>query len=920
MTADAAAIHFRLLGPFEASREGEPLALGAAKQRALLARLLLNANEVVPRDRLIDDLWGEAAAKNAAHTIQVYVSSLRKALGRDVIATRAPGYLVSVDEGGLDLLRFEALQTSGREAVARGQALAAERALTEALSLFRGPPLADFAYERWAEHEVARLETARLSCHEELIEARLSLGRHAELVGELETLVKANPLRERLRGQLMLALYRQGRQAEALECYQQTRALLDDELGIEPTSDLKDIHRRILNQDPSLVPEPQPKRVQSTLPSPATSFLGRDRELAEIEALLSHADVRLLTLTGPGGTGKTRLAVETARRLTDAYADGVYWVPLASLREPGLVVSSVAQAIDAKVELVEHIGDKRLLLLLDNFEQVVDAAPEVATLLSACPHLELLVTSRESLHLNGEQIYPVPTLATSDGVELFLARARARTPDFQGNGVISVLCSRLDNLPLAIELAAARTTALSPTQILEHMSHRLDLLTGGRDTDPRQQTLRGAIEWSYDLLSESEQRLFRRLSVFAGGCALEAAQEVAEAELDVLQSLVEKSLVRFSSGRYWMLETVREFAREQLEASTEAAEVRRRHSLWLLRLAGEAEAGLRGPDAEAWLDRLDREEENLRACLAWLEAVGPVESQLDLIRGIWPRWDLRGQYVEGLRWAEPAIARSQSLRSVSRARVLYAAAALAQPIGRDDLVQELLEELLPLAREVGDGYSVSAGLQAKCYFANVAGDFAEAERLYQEAIQAAEEISDHQLIGWAKGSLADVYLRQGEFERSISTAQESLASFRAVGLEEGIGLALHNLAWGLFLAGRDEEAFDAARESGLISRRIGDPQMMVWTTLLFAALASRRGSSIVGARLIGAVEAHRSRLGLTAHGVEGVQLQTTIRELRGALGSEYEDAFAEGAELSLDDAVGLALRSHELSPQDTRTA
>ena len=309
---------------------------------------------------------------------------------------------------------------------------------------------------------------------------------------------------------------------------------------------------------------------RTNLPIPSTPFLGREAELAEVASLLASSDTRLLTLTGPGGTGKTRLAAQAAGLVSDRYADGVWWIPLGPLRDPKLVLVTAAQIVGSKNGLAGHIQDKEMLCLFDNFEQVVEAAADIAELLASCPNLDLLVTSREPLHVTGEQEYAVPPFVHEEGVGFFLARARAVKADFEADEAVSEICRRLDDLPLALELAAARVKALTSTQILERLEHRLPLLTGGaRDLPERQRTLRATIEWSYDLLAEEEQRLFARLSVFSGGCTLEAAEDVCEADLDTLQSLVDKSLLRFTNERYWMLETIREYAADRLRESDE---------------------------------------------------------------------------------------------------------------------------------------------------------------------------------------------------------------------------------------------------------------------------------------------------------------------------------------------------------------
>jgi len=362
---------------------------------------------------------------------------------------------------------------------------------------------------------------------------------------------------------------------------------------------------------------------RTNLPVPATPFLGREHELQQVLALLEGA--RLLTLTGPGGTGKTRLGLQAAAEASDRYPHGVFWVPLAPLRDPELVLEMAGQALGAKDGLAEHVADKSLLLLLDNFEHVVEAAAGLAELLASCPNLHLLVTSRELLRLPAEQAYPVPPLEPEDGTELFLARARAIEPGFATGAAVPELCARLEQLPLALELAAARVRVLSPEQLLERLSGRLDLLKAGRGVDARQETLRATIEWSHELLAEAERQLFARLAVFRGGCTLESAEQVCDADLDTLQSLVDKSLVRVREhDRFWMLETIREYAAERLQSSGEAEELRRRHAEHFLALAEETEPLAREVDP-ATLDRLEQEADNLRAALDWLGAPGEIQ-------------------------------------------------------------------------------------------------------------------------------------------------------------------------------------------------------------------------------------------------------------------------------------------------------
>ena len=422
----------------------------------------------------------------------------------------------------------------------------------------------------------------------------------------------------------------------------------------------------------------------TNLPIPATPFLGRERELSQVIELLG-GESRLLTLTGPGGIGKTRLALQAAAEASDRFSAGVWWVPLASLRDPALVVTTVEQVLGARVDLARHIGDKSMLLVFDNFEQVVDASSELVALLAACPALEMVVTSRERLRVRGEQTYPVPLLGPDDGEALFVARARSIDPSFVTGGAVAELCSRLDELPLALELAAARTAVFSPEQMLDRLGSRLDLLKGERDADPRQQTLRATIQWSYDLLSPIEQALLDRLSVFADGCSYEASEQVADADPDTLQSLLDKSLVRRrgsgSESRYWMLETIREFAAEQLAKTGERDTTRERHLAFYVSLVVEAEPQLTGRSQKEWFDRLSVEQENVRAALGFACDRADGEQALMLAGSFWRYWWTRGQIDEGERWYEAALAVGDGASDTARARGLFGLAHMTEARG-----------------------------------------------------------------------------------------------------------------------------------------------------------------------------------------------------------------------------------------------
>jgi predicted ATPase len=652
---------------------------------------------------------------------------------------------------------------------------------------------------------------------------------------------------------------------------------------------------------------PPLKTISNTnLPRPASSFVGRETELAAVLDRI-EAGARLLTLTGPGGSGKTRLALEAAVSLVPSYKAGVFWIGLAALRDHALVSETVAHTLGAKDGLPEHIAERELLLLLDNLEQVIEAAPELSGLLQACPNLTLLVTSRELLRVQGEVEYPVPPLAALEAVTLFCERAQIEPSD-----EISELCARLDSLPLAVELAAARAKALSPTQILERLSSRLDLFKGGRDSDPRQQTLRATIEWSYDLLSADEQRLFARLSVFSGGCTLEAAEEVCEADLDTLQSLVEKSLLRFTpseaGSRYWMLETIREYACDKLEEVQESVALGQKHADHISRLAASAEPELEGPRMSEWIAVLAAEEDNIRAALAFLEDTDQTYQELELTGSLQNFWYVRGNLVEGRRWSESALQASAGAPTVARAKVLNAVAGFAEKLGDSESTKAYAEQALLVSRELGYARGVTSSLVALSLAHRLQGNRAAAASFLDEASESARASGDAFSLADATAGLAFLAMEEEDFLRAITRAKEARDLYREIGDSSGDAYALTIVGSCLLHSGQRTAGLEAMGEALPTLLELGFVAILAGTLGLVASATPDSGDAEVGATLMGAEDSLRQRVSLPRTGAYVALHAAGVDDLRLRLGAEcYEEAFALGSAMTLEEAVELAI-------------
>jgi predicted ATPase len=645
---------------------------------------------------------------------------------------------------------------------------------------------------------------------------------------------------------------------------------------------------------------PPLKTISSTnLPRPASSFVGREREIADVTALLGDGS-RLVTLTGPGGSGKTRLAIEAASELVGHFGAGVFWVPLATVRDPALVADTIAQTLGAKEDLQTHVGERELLLLLDNLEQVVDSAPSLGELVEACPNLRLLVTSRELLRVPGEVEYEVLPLAEPDAVELFCVRAHS-----DSSPAVEELCRRLDNLPLAVELAAARAKVLTPDQILERLSQRLDLLKGGRAADPRQATLRATIEWSHDLLDEDERQLFRRLAVFAGGCTLDAAEEVADAGLDTLQSLVEKSLVRRTGDRFWMLETIREFALERLEELPEGASVGRRHAEYYLRFAEERRSAIN----RVILDELEAEHDNIRAARAWFEANGEIDAELELAAALAGFADTHGHWREELAATESALARARGATPAAQALGWQALANAVYSAGDLGRAEEAGDRALALHRSVHNDLGACAVLIVLGVIAAEGGDYERATTLFADGRELSAHLGERRYLSSATQNLGLYALLRGDLDEAQALTAEALEIARELGDERGIVPSLENLGVIALREGRLDRAGELLRESLEHARAIESPFGIFNALVGLAALAVAEGRSSRAAHLLGAADAVREDAGAERYEVlEGRLHEDTAERVRAELGEAGLAApYESGRSLSLEAAVELGL-------------
>jgi predicted ATPase/DNA-binding SARP family transcriptional activator/DNA-binding CsgD family transcriptional regulator len=992
-------VRIRLLGGFSVSvgsRTIEGSAWRLRKSASLVKLLALSSGHRMRREQVLEMLWPELGRRAAANNLRQALYAARRALEPERVADSH--YLVSQDESlalcprgelWVDVDAFEVAVATAR----RSQDPAAYRV---AIELYPGELLPDDLYEAWVESRHRELGDTFLSVMIELAGLYEEGGEYGRGVETLQRYLSAEPTNEEAYAGLMRLHALSGRRQEALSQFEQLRTVLSGQFGTEPDATTHRLRDEIAAGEFPAHPHPRaaPPREASdpsrhNLPALRTSFVGRGLEIVELKRTLSMT--RLLTLTGAGGSGKTRLALEVARDLVGSYANGVWLVELASLSEPGLVAQEVARALGAQEQpgrpllesLLDTLDDKEMLLLLDNCEHLIDAVANLTiTFLDSCPRLRVLATSRERLGVTGELTWLVPPLSVPgagdtltveelegyESARLFADRASKGHPGFEltpeNARAVSQVCTRLEGIPLAIELAAARVGILSAGQIFERLDHSLKLLTGGgRTENHRHRTLRATLDWGYELLDEPEQALFGRVSAFAGGFTLEAAESVGargeeieeEDVLELLTMLVDKSLVVAEESwergaRYRLLEPVRQYAREQLDVSGEAEAIGSRHAEFFLALAEEAEPELKGPQQVEWLDRLETEHDNLRAALSWSLGRG-ADLGPRMAVALCLFWYTRGYLSEGRTYLE-AVARSDVVATRERARALDGLGWIAEPQGDYGRARTAYEESLVLYRRSGDKTGVANVLGDLGSLALDRGDYEQATSLLQESLTLHRELGSREdLIGVLDG-LGVLASAKGEQEQSISFFSEALALSRGTGNVRRTAVSLGNLGFTMLAHGDPGQAKALLDESLALFREIGDSSNIAVSLMnsalatlskgdhgrvqalceeslkllqkaqdtqhiadclgIMASAAGAQGSAKRAARLWGAAEALREEVGVPLQPEDRMVLDPYLATARSSLGEiAWRTTLVEGRAMTSEQAIEYALDAGE---------
>ncbi|MCI0397102.1 MAG: tetratricopeptide repeat protein [Chloroflexi bacterium] len=967
--ARAPLLRIHLFGHLRLFYQERPFILAAPpKAQPLWAYLLLHRDGPVPRDVLAYTLWSDVLESEARANLRRHLHELRRALPPEPAET--PWFLTEASTlqwnpqapYWLDVAEFERLSRQPDR-------------LAEAVALYTGDLLANL-YDDWLYSHRERLQNLFFSDLSQLIGRSRQNGDYPQAIAYAQQILNADPLREDVIRELMSLRYVAGDRAGALQEHLRFKQRLEEELGVVPMPETVRLHELIaankplpghVEQTATIVRPPvtaEPAAPPHNIPAPLTAFVGRSQEIAEVMACLSGPDApaRLLTLTGPGGTGKTRLALEVARRFAaqrpPLFADGVFLVRLAEISDTHLVPFAIAEVLGLKESappsrinsVKSHLRSQQLLLLLDNFEQVVDAAPVLTELLSAAPGLRLLVTSRTVLHVYGEHEYPVPPLPLPDldhlpplaelfnyaAITLFVERARAVRPDFALNEsnapAVAEICVRLDGLPLALELAAARSKLFAPTVLLGQLANRLSFLASQARTLPaRQQTLRAAIDWSYNLLAEPEKILFACLAVFNGAFSLDAAEQVAGrrlaetghslAMIDALASLADKSMLRQvrlaedeDQPRFRMLLTIREYALERLIEKGEQLALQQLHANYYLALAEEASSKLLGTERADWLRRLKREEDNIRAALAWaLDAAAPPERAISgtrLALALYAYWTPRGNIAEGREWLQRALERRLLLPAASQVTLLNQTGWFAQLQGDYEAAEPLHQEALALAQELNDRPALANTLHFLGNAAGRQGRYEQADELLSRSLALYRQMTEIPPGQYASllNNLAIVAKRRGDYARATALLEESLALHRDRGEASGVAAVLANLGGIAALQKEYGRAVALHRESLALRQSVNDQMGIMLSLGFMAELAAIQGYSRRAALLYAASETLRQSIGASRTPATQDEYEQNLATARRHLSeADFAAAWEEGKAMSVPQAVTYAL-------------
>ena len=898
MTPAASAAELRVFGGLTAVGPSGPIALGGRQERTLLALLIAHRPVPLTTERLVDLLWPDDAPPTAAKTVQVYIGRLRAALGSEAIERAADAYRLAPAQR-VDADDVEGGIRAGL-AAAFADPLVGLVSLETALAPVAGEPFAGVAHLTSIEAAAARLDDLVWRAREQRYELLLRLGRLDVLLTELPAAARLEPLRERLWLTLMRAQADDGQRAEAVATYEAARGILAAELGVAPDRALTDLHDRLVRGDGanSTAVERYRPPFQTSLPSPSARFVGRTATVDELVERLRPGGRRLVTLTGPGGIGKTRLAIEVAERLAGAFAGAAAFVDLAAVDEAALVWPTIRDVLGMEGTVVGTLGDRRALLVLDNPERIADGAAALSALLREAPRLQILVASRSPLRIRDEEEVAVEPLSEQDASSLFVARARAVAAPTDDPEVVGAICARLDRLPLAIELAALQSATLPGADLLRALDRRLPTLVGGpRDAPVRHRTIEATIAWSHELLDEAEARLFARLAIFEGGWTVAAAEDVCAASRESLRVLVEHSLVRRSDDRMAMLDTIREYATLRLEASGERPALLLRHADWYVVEARRQQAATRLTGGSYRL--LSDDVANQRIAMRTLCDQPDTDRAVDFAVLLWSTWLSQGRLVEGDGWFREAMARSSGPNRPDWAGVLSTAAEFPRYLGDLTRAEAMKLEAIRLARETGDLEEVAASLVDVAEVARGRADATLARERYEEALAIRRRLGRPTGIAHAAYGLADLAADEGELDEAttlyaetISIARDSgLLSFDigAVGAEALIGFGRVVLQRGDRVAAERlvSEGLETARVLGTVdSVRLG-----LEARAAVLAASDDEADWLEAAVAIGAAEAILERTGIrddSLHRREPIRMRLCER-----LGSDAVDAAAE---------------------------